>query len=171
MLKFNYRYRDRFAIRSDSRGESAIKRDKFDENSRDSVFIINRPRSPLACYCLIKVASDKSSRGLRDTGIRLHCFCPSSLRMMLRPSSRFQVTVGFGEPVARHRNLMLPPSWVTIPSADSSSIMSGGITTCMYPIWNKETRIPRELPPCDCSSRLASRITHPVIESSPSLIF
>lgn len=101
-------------------------------NSRDSILVVENCALP---YYLV----DNCYKGsLRHSAMRLLCFCPSSRRTMLRPSSRFQVTIGFGDPVATHRSLILPPSWVTIPSEDSSSIMSGGITTSMYPIWSEK---------------------------------
>lgn len=64
---------------------------------------------------------------------------PFSFRKtMLRPSSLRQVTTGDGVPVALHLSRTLPPSSVVRPSAESSrSIMSGGMTTSMYPIYSK----------------------------------
>lgn len=59
-------------------------------------------------------------------------------RVIFRPSSRRQVTTGFGVPVARHRNRRSLFSFAVRRSAESSkSMISGGITTVMWPVCTK----------------------------------
>jgi len=72
-------------------------------------------------------------RGLHSSVLRL---TPCSLlSVMFLPSSRRQITTGSGVPVARQRSRTSPFSLVVKRSAVSSkSMMSGGITTSMYPI-------------------------------------
>lgn len=60
---------------------------------------------------------------------------------MFLPSSRRQITSGCGVPVARQRSRRSPFSFVVRRSALSSrSMMSGGMTTSMYPVCAQDPR-------------------------------
>lgn len=49
------------------------------------------------------------TRQAQNITVSLRSFWPFSRSTMARPSSRFQVTLGSGEPVAMQRSLMLSP--------------------------------------------------------------